>query len=202
PGGVAARDHGRAARRAGAGQQALAHPRAAGRGRGGRPHGGPPRDARVRAPGRGQRRPGRRRPAGRLCARAAEQGEPDPLQPGARPAVEAPDPGRHRRVRPAALPARARRDRAPDAGRRELGGLRAARGPEPGVVSRASMKSSLRTRLFIALLALALVPTLVFAWFTLVQLHAATERWYQSGVEHALGAAIETNRTTLTRVEA
>src|SRR5262249_11255160 len=55
---------------------------------------------------------------------------------------------------------------------------------------------------FIALLALALVPTLVFAWFTLVQLHAATQRWYQSGVEHALGAAIETNRNTLTRLEA
>ena len=64
------------------------------------------------------------------------------------------------------------------------------------------MKSSLRTRLFIALLALALVPTLLFAWFTLVQLHAATARWYQSGVERALGAAIETNRTTLTRLEA
>ena len=64
------------------------------------------------------------------------------------------------------------------------------------------MKTSLRTRLFVALLTLALVPTLVFAWFTLVQLHAATSRWYQSGVEHALGAAIETNRTTLTRLEA
>jgi len=64
------------------------------------------------------------------------------------------------------------------------------------------MKSTLRTRLFIAFLALALVPTLVFAWFTLVQLHSATARWYQSGVEHALGAAIETNRTTLTRLEA
>jgi len=64
------------------------------------------------------------------------------------------------------------------------------------------MKTSLRTRLFLALLTLALVPTLVFAWFTLVQLHSATSRWYQSGVERALGAAIETNRTTLTRLEA
>jgi len=61
---------------------------------------------------------------------------------------------------------------------------------------------SLRARLFLALLSLALVPTLLFAWFTLVQLHAATSRWYQSGVEKALGAAIETNRTTLTRLEA
>src|ERR1051325_8260776 len=61
---------------------------------------------------------------------------------------------------------------------------------------------SLRSRLFVALLTLALAPTLVFAWFTLVQLHAATSRWYQSGVDHALEAAIETNRTTLTRLEA
>lgn len=60
----------------------------------------------------------------------------------------------------------------------------------------------LRTRLFIALLVLALVPTLAFAWFTFVQLHAATTRWYQSGVDDALRAAIETNRTTLTRLEA
>ena len=49
---------------------------------------------------------------------------------------------------------------------------------------------SLRTRLFLALLALALVPTLVFAWFTFVQLDAATARWYQSGVEDALEAAL------------
>ena len=65
-----------------------------------------------------------------------------------------------------------------------------------------SASLSLRARLFIALLTLALAPTLLFAWFTLVQLHAATSRWYQSGVERALGAAIETNRTTLTRLEA
>ena len=64
------------------------------------------------------------------------------------------------------------------------------------------MRMSLRTRLFIALLTLALAPTLVFAWFTLVQLHSSTSRWYQSGVDRALEAAIETNRTTLTRLEA
>jgi nitrogen fixation/metabolism regulation signal transduction histidine kinase len=61
---------------------------------------------------------------------------------------------------------------------------------------------TLRTRLFLALLTLALAPTLVFAWFTLVQLHSATSRWYQSGVDHALEAAMETNRTTLTHLEA
>jgi len=48
-----------------------------------------------------------------------------------------------------------------------------------------SASLSLRARLFIALLTLALAPTLLFAWFTLVQLHAATSRWYQSGVERA-----------------
>ena len=61
---------------------------------------------------------------------------------------------------------------------------------------------SLRTRLFLALLVLALVPTLVFAWFTWGQLHTATARWYQSGVEDALEASATTNRTTLARLEA
>lgn len=60
---------------------------------------------------------------------------------------------------------------------------------------------SLRTRLFLGLLAVALVPTLLFAWFTFVQLDAATSRWYQGGVEDALEASAETNRTTLTRLE-
>src|SRR5262249_52720332 len=80
---------------------------------------------------------------------------------------------------------------------RSRGPSNAARRPEAG-----PMTMSLRARLFFALLTLALAPTLLFAWFTLVQLHAATSRWYQSGVERALGAAIETNRTTLTRLEA
>src|SRR6185436_7866706 len=61
---------------------------------------------------------------------------------------------------------------------------------------------TLRSRLFLAMFALALVPTLLFAWFTLVQLHAATARWYQSGVEHALESALETNRAALDRLEA
>src|SRR5262245_7562348 len=61
---------------------------------------------------------------------------------------------------------------------------------------------TLRTRLFLALFATALAPTLLFAWFTLVQLHAATGRWYQTGVEHALESALETNRAALDRLEA
>ena len=60
---------------------------------------------------------------------------------------------------------------------------------------------TLRTRLFLAMFALALVPTLLFAWFTLVQLHASTDRWYQSGVEHAFESALETNRAALDRLE-
>ncbi len=61
---------------------------------------------------------------------------------------------------------------------------------------------TLRNRLFLALLGIALAPTLVFAWFTLVQLHTATSRWYQSGVEKALVSAIEVDRTTLARLSA
>src|SRR5512134_1692350 len=61
---------------------------------------------------------------------------------------------------------------------------------------------TLRTRLFLAMLALALAPTLGFAWFTLVQLHSATKRWYQADVEHALESALETNRAALDRLEA
>lgn len=61
---------------------------------------------------------------------------------------------------------------------------------------------SLRSRLFLALMVLALLPTLVFAWFTWGQLHTATARWYQSGVEDALEASATTNRTTLARLEA
>jgi hypothetical protein len=108
----------------GAGEQALAHPRAAGRGEGVRPHGGPPGHDRVHAAGRRERLHGRRRPAGRVCARAAEQGEPDPLQPGPRARLEAPDTGRHRGVRRPTPAARPRGDRAPDAGRRDLGRVR------------------------------------------------------------------------------
>jgi nitrogen fixation/metabolism regulation signal transduction histidine kinase len=61
---------------------------------------------------------------------------------------------------------------------------------------------TLRTRLFLAMFALALAPTLVFAWYTLVQLRSATARWYQADVEHALESALETNRAALDRLEA
>jgi len=61
---------------------------------------------------------------------------------------------------------------------------------------------TLRARLTIALLALALVPTAVFTAFTLDQLGRSAERWFRPGVSRALESALETTRTTLARVEA
>ena len=61
---------------------------------------------------------------------------------------------------------------------------------------------TLRTRLFLALLLLALAPTALFTLFTLQALGGATERWFRPGVEHALESALEVSRTSLTRIEA
>ena len=61
---------------------------------------------------------------------------------------------------------------------------------------------SLRGRLLAALLSLALLPTIVFALFTLDQLNRATDLWYRPGVDHALESAVEVTRTALTRLEA
>jgi nitrogen fixation/metabolism regulation signal transduction histidine kinase len=61
---------------------------------------------------------------------------------------------------------------------------------------------TLRTRLLVALLSLALLPTLVFTIFTLVELGHATDRWYLPVVDRALESGVEVSRTALTRVEA
>jgi nitrogen fixation/metabolism regulation signal transduction histidine kinase len=61
---------------------------------------------------------------------------------------------------------------------------------------------SLRARLVAALLALALVPTLIFTLFSLTELDRATRRWYRPGVDRALESAQQASRTALTRVEA
>ncbi|HEY2954262.1 MAG TPA: ATP-binding protein [Candidatus Eisenbacteria bacterium] len=61
---------------------------------------------------------------------------------------------------------------------------------------------TLRARLTLALLALALVPTAVFTAFTLDQLGRSAERWFRPGVSRALESALETTRTTLARIEA
>jgi nitrogen fixation/metabolism regulation signal transduction histidine kinase len=61
---------------------------------------------------------------------------------------------------------------------------------------------TLRTRLLAALLALALLPTLVLTLFTLYELSRATDRWYLPVVDRALESGVEVSRTALTRVEA
>src|SRR5262249_55957583 len=80
---------------------------------------------------------------------------------------------------------------------RQLGGLGACpRRPRP----RGSM--TLRARLTLALLALALIPTALYTAFTLDQLGRSAERWFRPGVNRALESALETTRTTLAFVEA
>ena len=61
---------------------------------------------------------------------------------------------------------------------------------------------SLRARLFLALLAVALVPTAVFTAFTLDQLDRSTRRWFRPGVDRALESAHEVSRTALARLDA
>jgi nitrogen fixation/metabolism regulation signal transduction histidine kinase len=61
---------------------------------------------------------------------------------------------------------------------------------------------SLRARLTIALIALALLPTAVYTVFTLDQLGRSAERWFRPGVNRALTDALEVTQTTLARVEA
>jgi nitrogen fixation/metabolism regulation signal transduction histidine kinase len=61
---------------------------------------------------------------------------------------------------------------------------------------------TLRARLVLALLASALVPTLVFSLFTLDLLNEGVSRWYSPQVEGALSSAREVTLTALTRLEA
>lgn len=61
---------------------------------------------------------------------------------------------------------------------------------------------TLRARLLLALLAMAVLPIAAFTLFTLDQLDRATARWFRPGVENALGSAMEVSRSALTRIEA
>ncbi len=61
---------------------------------------------------------------------------------------------------------------------------------------------TLRSRLFVALLALALIPTAIFAWFALDQLGRATENWVRPGVSRALEAGVEVSKSALARLDA
>jgi len=60
---------------------------------------------------------------------------------------------------------------------------------------------TLRNRLLLALLALALIPTAVFTWFTLDQLGRSIDRWYRPGVARALEAGLEIGKGSLARFE-
>jgi nitrogen fixation/metabolism regulation signal transduction histidine kinase len=61
---------------------------------------------------------------------------------------------------------------------------------------------SLRSRLIVAFLALALVPLAIVTLFALDRLTHATRLWNTPSVEHALGSALDVSRTALTRMEA
>lgn len=59
-----------------------------------------------------------------------------------------------------------------------------------------------RTRLLLSFLALALIPIAVMTLFTLDRLERALQFWSVPGVQHSLDAALETGKTSLTRMEA
>ena len=60
---------------------------------------------------------------------------------------------------------------------------------------------TLRTRLLLAFLALALIPTAVLTSFTLDRLGRALELWNTPGVDRALESALETSKTSLARMQ-
>lgn len=59
-----------------------------------------------------------------------------------------------------------------------------------------------RARLLVALLALALLPTLLLTLFFSGEVGRATERWHLGVVDRALDSSVEVNRIVLTRLEA
>lgn len=61
---------------------------------------------------------------------------------------------------------------------------------------------TLRTRLLLAFLALALIPTAVLTSFTLDRLGRALELWNTPGVDRALESALETSKTSMARMQA
>ncbi len=61
---------------------------------------------------------------------------------------------------------------------------------------------TLRARLFVALLALALIPSAIFTLFTLDQLDRATRRWFRPGVEAALESSREVSKAAMARLDA
>jgi nitrogen fixation/metabolism regulation signal transduction histidine kinase len=60
---------------------------------------------------------------------------------------------------------------------------------------------TLRSRLLLALLAFALLPTLLLGVFAVVQLDRAIARWYRPGVSRALDSALEVTKSAATRLD-
>ncbi len=60
---------------------------------------------------------------------------------------------------------------------------------------------TLRTRLFLSLLLLALIPTAAFTLFTWDQLNRSIARWHRPGVARALEAGLEVGRSSMARLE-
>ena len=60
---------------------------------------------------------------------------------------------------------------------------------------------TLRVRLFLALLLLALLPTTLFTIFTVAQLDRATRRWFSPGVAGALESGEDLSRSGLARLD-
>ena len=61
---------------------------------------------------------------------------------------------------------------------------------------------TLRARLVLALLAMALVPTAALTVFTLYQLDRSTEHWFRPGVDRTLESALQVTKNTVVRLEA
>ncbi|MEO5617027.1 MAG: hypothetical protein ABIS67_04595, partial [Candidatus Eisenbacteria bacterium] len=76
--------------------------------------------------------------------------------------------------------------------------MRTARSPDPPGLNYVT----LRARLFLALLTLALIPTAIFALFALDQLDRATGHWVRPGVSRALDAGVEVSKSALARLDA
>jgi nitrogen fixation/metabolism regulation signal transduction histidine kinase len=61
---------------------------------------------------------------------------------------------------------------------------------------------SLRSRLIVALLAMAMLPTIVFTLYTRYQIGIASQWWMLPGIERTLEASLEVSRGSMTRMDA
>ena len=61
---------------------------------------------------------------------------------------------------------------------------------------------TLRTRLFLTFVALAMVPIVLLTAFTLDRLSRSLQFWSAPGVDQSLESALEVSKTALTRMDA